>query len=40
LNIPFVQGDRLWGSGNMGTKLVGDRLSRAGSVFFGTICRW
>ena len=36
-NILFVQGDRLWGSGNTGTKLVGDHLSR-GTKLLGTIC--
>ena len=29
----------LWGSGNMGTKLVGDHLSRR-SKFSETICPW
>ena len=33
------KGDRLWGSKNMGTKLVGDHLSR-GIEIFGIICLW
>ena len=44
----FVQKDRLWGSGNMGTQLVGDHLSRGtefdgdhlsrGINFMGIVC--
>ena len=36
-NIPIVQGDRLWGSRDTGTKLDGDYLSK-GTKILGTVC--